>query len=467
MADQQYTKLKFRNFAEQIKQSVCTKSLNEYALVSLLDVMEKEGVEDLDENILKLWIADMAIKGKKVSTCKRYFGKIHTLYNEWCNTTDNNKIFEAVSPVFSELRNSDTQESVNNLNFVKRLIDKTEQSDDRQLSRIFFYLLYNPSASLADVVNLTFTDAPRFCPQIDDIINSSNSSHGRKYVFRLKQGKSRPHEIAEKLTKDLGELLTAAGMRFENGFSRSSISSLWIAAALKCGLRLQLIRNCVGMIPKEYAMLTLVEKGDISEFTKEAVICTVADSINNFATRWFVMKLRQGVSVNDIKERIDEKLPGRLSSMSLFYPTRAEIRKEGNKRIIDEVPFLPNVLFFRTQSNKLKSLFANIGDLAWCFKASNSADSEYAVIPHKQMQIFQQCIGNFTSDIKMELVNGSQSLERGRKVKVTGGIMAGYEGEIIDIKEEPGKRMFFLSISDNLRARWTAHVEDVFLQPIA
>lgn len=466
MEIQQDTKISFEKFAEQILSEEPQKSLAAYAVQSILEVMHKEGMEDINENLLRLWIATMVICGKKVSTAKRYFGKVHTLYNEGVGETDDD-IFAAILPVFNGLQETNIKEADANLGLVKRLLSKNEHSKDWQTACIFFYLLYNPAVRLADAVSLTFADAPRFCPQIDDIINSFDSSHGRKYVFDLKQGKSRPHEIDHKLTKDLQSLLTATGMRFENGFSRLSITSLWIAAALQCGLSLQDIRTCISTVPSEYSVLSIVEKSNLDDYDKERIICTVADAINNYATRWFVMKLRQGVSVDDIKESIDEKLPGRLNSMTLFYPTRTEMRKEGRKRIEEEIPYLPNILFFKTQAHKVKSLFANIGDLAWCYKTSNSSDSSYAIIPNRQMSIFQQCIGSFTSDIKMDLVEAQPQLEKGRKVRITGGIMAGYEGQILDVAVDSDQRIFFLSITDDTRARWTVHVEEVFIQPIA
>lgn len=465
MESQTEHKIYFKSFAEQILESAQPKSIESFALISILEVMRKEGCDDLDDNTIRLWLSSMIVSGKKVSTCKRYFGKLHTLYNEYA-CADRPDPFLEISQVFSTLHEANLKESEANLNLVKLLTDKTDKSPNWQTICIFFYLLYNPTASITDVANLTFNNAPLFCPQVEDIINSCDSSHGRKYVFALKQGKSRPNEIEKNLTKQLQALLTSAGMRFENGFSRGSITSIWIAAALQCGVDIKDIRSCVNVVPQDYSALSIIEKVELKDSTKEGVICRVADHINNNTARWFVMKLRRGVSVEDIKERMAGKIPGMLNSILFFYPTYPEMHKEGRKHVVDEIPYLPNILFFKIKSNKVRPLFANIGDLAWCFKSSISPDSEYAVISNKQMSNFQQCIGRFTADIKMELVDIQQTFEKGRKVKVVGGIMAGYEGEILDVEGEPGKRVFFLSISGNKEARWTAHVDDVFIRPL-
>lgn len=69
------------------------------------------------------------------------------------------------------------------------------------------------------------------------------------------------------------------------------------------------------MIPQEYSALSLVKKNDIDELSRDRIICSVADLINNQAKRWFVMKLRPGVSVEEVKKTIEDILPGRQNSM--------------------------------------------------------------------------------------------------------------------------------------------------------
>lgn len=455
----------FVDFAEQTLASEPSKSLTRYALESLLGYLRETGADDLEEHVVREWIARMSIEGKKSSTCKRYFTKVQAVYKHWlgdgCSGT-----FDSLAKFIDSLKETSDRNVSRNGEMVKRLFGRNERSDDWQTVCICLYLLYNPMASLADVVDLTFDSAPQFCPQIADIINSFDSSHGRKYVFALKQGKSRPNEICRKLTRQLQDLLTSVGMKFEYGFSRSSITAIWIDAALKANVALSGIRSCVGAIPPEYPALSLVGRSDFPVVDKENIICQVADSINCHAKRWFAMKLRSGVKAENIEEAIKECLPGRLNTIELFYPTRAEVRKANKKRIVENIPILPDILFFKSTRDRVKSLFASIGNLAWCFRTTSAPDSDYSVISHREMLSFQRCIGQFTEDMRMELIDTGQQLVRGRRVKITGGMMAGYQGEIIDVENEPGKRVFFLSIANYKKARWTAEVEDVFIQPL-
>lgn len=465
MECQSDNKVSFKNFAEQIISSEPAKSLTSYALASLTAVLQSEGADCPDEEIIRRWIAIMAVGGKKTSTCKRYFSKAHSVYRAWCGNSGVDP-FDAVLPQLNSLQEVSSAEAEHNSDKVRRLLHRSEKSTDRQTAAVFLYLLYNPEATIADAVNLSFGSEPEFCPQITDIVSTFDSSHGRKYVFDLKQGKSRPNEIARNLTVAMRDMLTAAGMRFEQGFSRASITAMWIALALKANVSIRDIRACIGQVPAEYGALAIINAGELAVASKERIICRVADTVNSCATHWYAMKLRPGVGIEDITNAIANKFPDGSNTITTYYPTRKEIRKEGKKRVVGEVPYLPGILFFKTRPDKIKSLFARIGDLAWCFRTSNSAESDYAIIPHRQMADFQRYIGHFTADVKMELADINRSLEKGRMVRISGGIMAGYEGEILDVEDEPGKRVFFLSITGNTKASWTAYVDDVFIEAI-
>lgn len=465
MDNQHNTKITFLEFAEGVLQTTPPKSVTAYALGSLVSAMRREGVATPDADTLKLWVAEMSVGGRKASTCRAYFGKARSAYETWRSGDEANAFSEA-APSLAELRDSASEEASANLGLVKRLLAKDERSADWQASRIFLYLLFNPGASLEDVAQLTFSGAPRFCPQVDGIISSFGPTHGRKYVFRLGQGKSRPREISRRLARELGAVAASAGMRFSGGFARSSITAIWVAAVLKAGIGLRDVRACIGAVPPEWSALSLVGGSDVDEAAKNAVLRTVADAIDGHNPRWFAMRLRPGVSVGDVRRAVGTDLPGSTSPVELFCPMRPEVRKEKGRLVTEDVPCLPGVVFFRMRAGGVRRLFASIGDLAWCYRQTASSDSEYASIPGSQMEAFQRCVGSFTADIRIGLVASAQPLERGRKVKIVGGVMAGYEGEILDVDGEPGSRMLFLTITDSLRASWTAHVEDAFIQPL-
>ncbi len=71
----------------------------------------------------------------------------------------------------------------------------------------------------------------------------------------------------------------------------------------------------------------------------------MADTINSSARGWFAMKLRPGVKVDDIKEYLDATRPEYLSEIEFFYPKHTVIHQKNGKRVVDEQPYMPNVLF--------------------------------------------------------------------------------------------------------------------------
>ncbi len=466
MEHQKDNSMSFLNFAEQIYRSAEPRTLKAYALEAFLAAVRREEISQIDSAAIRLCIASMILSGRKVSTCKRYFGKIHSIYLDWAASGQPDP-FAAVLPQFGALQPGSHAEVSANLRRLPAIIDSYELTDGgHTVASVFLYLFFNPAATLGDAATLTFDSAPAFCPQITDIVSSADSSHGRKYVFPLKQGKSRPHEIARQLTSQLQAMLTAAGMRFADGFSRTSITALWVAAAFRCGITVSNIRGCIGSVPQEFPVLSIIGKPALTPAGSQQICRRVANSVSDPTMYWFAMKLRHGVTVADIRSRIAAKLPGRLESMNLFYPTRAIVATRSGRRTVSEVPLLPSVLFFTSRAGRVRSLFSTIGDLAWGFRDGGGPDGAYSVIPTRQMEMFQMCVGRFTPDIELELVNAGHSLIPGRRVRITGGIMAGYEGEVIDILDQPGKRLFSLAIGENTVARWTATVDPLLITPL-
>lgn len=465
MDNQQHTNIDFKNHVVQILASSAPKSMTFYAVDSLVKIFEKYGLTTLDSNSLKLWIASMLMEGMKVNTVKRYAGRVHTIFNEW-RGADVADPFGDIQYVFTPAYQLNDADVYYNLEMLKRLFVKNEASEDWKIVSIFFYLLYNPGLSLLDVAYATFENAPHYCVQIDEIVKSRDSSFGRKYLFDLNQSKVRPTKIFKELTEGLTSLMKSAGMRLVVGNVRDEITAIWIAAAIKCGVDICDILAIISAVPYRYRALTLIEKSEISEDRKHEIICQVADCINDNTPRWFVMKLRKGVSFDEIKDKIEKELPGRLSTMELYYPTYTKTKKVGRKVIKEQIPFVPDMLFFRTQYNKVRSLFAKIGDIAWCFKTSQFADSKYSVISHEEMTNFQRCVGQFTPDIWIELVSVNRLLSKGRMVRITGGMMKGYKGKIEDLNDDKGTRKFFLRVSSENALNWTVEVDEAFIEPL-
>lgn len=459
---------KVANFTDTVEQTLASappRSITSYALQSFAGLMRRQGAERPDEALLRLWVTEMLLGGKKGSTVRRYLGKVRAVYGQFC--PDGDGAFANVSAALESAGVSCAPEAAENLKLTARVSAAAEEPGCDCGALLFMYLLYDPTATVADAAALTFGSVPDFCPQIADTVSRCDSSHGRKYVFALGQGKVRRGEVIRRATEALRRAAENAGMRVKGGFTRESVTAIWVAAALQTGINAADINAAVETLPHEYAFLAIAGKSGLSRREREALICRVADAINSRAQRWFVMRLRRGVGLDEVRGRVDMRLRGdSRASLTFYYPTRAEIRKEGRRRIVTDVPYLPATVFFRTRRDRVRSLMAEIGDLAWCFRSAGDAGSDYAIIPDRQMAEFQRYVGNFTPDIRLELVCGDAGLGRGRRVRVTGGIMEGYEGTILDVEGQPGQRVFTLALTGGQQARWTAHVDDIYLAPL-
>lgn len=456
---QAHTSIVAENPVEQTLSEAPARSITRYALQSLTEMMRRRHAPACDETLLRLWVTEMLLDGKKESTVRRYLSKARAVYT--LHDPESDAAFASVQTAFGPAECSVSAEAAENLKLTARVVARLERDSDSQDAAIFMYLLYNPTVTTDDAAGLTFGNAPDYCAQTTELVKRFDSSHGRKYVFALGQGKVRPGEISRRVACAIRQTAAAAGMRTSENFTRENITAIWIAAALQCGIEPAEIYGTVGSLPREYAALSIAGKSEPDSDRRKEIICRVAEAINSHAQRWFVMRLRKGVQLDDIRARIDARNP-----LTFYYPTRTEIRKEGHRRIVADVPYLPATVFFRTRRDRVRPLMAKIGELAWCFKSGSGTDSEYAAVPDRQMTAFQRYIGNFTPDIRLELVSGGQVLECGRRVRVTGGIMEGYEGTILDVEGQPGRRIFTLALTDAQQARWTAHVDDIYLTPL-
>ncbi len=264
-------------------------------------------------------------------------------------------------------------------------------------------------------------------------------------------------------------MMHSLGFDLGDEFGINTIRSLWIDAAVEAGISLFDIRATVGVVGADNGYLRLVPEIVITSKRRSEILNKVAEHINPHYEHWHVMRLRNAVTPDDIRYRAVERVPSLLKRLTLYYPTREMVFKENKKIIKREMPYIPGLLFFKIGENNIAPLFREIGDLAWCYRERPSQDAPYSIIPRSEMERFQRFVGKFTEDVEISL-SGKEELGIGRRVRITGGLMEGYEGEIYDIEESKdsttGRRMFQLNLSSDQALRWTVSIEDIYIEPI-
>lgn len=456
-----YSRSGFLEYIVNGDSDILSDMLSSRAIPSLIKSLRRHGLSEINDLAIRLWTVDMLIDCLKGSTVKRYTGALHSLYKEWVASTNT----EYDETLFSfSLADFDTNASSKRLKEISDNLMAAERSVKMLVkqssasyvyNKAFQYLLFNPFASLRDIVNMKFSDDRPSCLHIDDIITSMRNAPQAKYVFPLLQGKRREPAIIKDLLVQLHATCKRAGLKFDEAFSRDSITSLWIAAAVSEDIPYSEIRGMLANIPESYSFLSLIPMADVSEKRKTEILNTVAYSITNKNPGWFVLKMRNGVTPDKIQERLKEKESPIQRQIQYYYPMRTVKKLDKKKVITVEIPVIPGLLFIRLPHDKVSPLIGIIGDLAWCYRTTANPSSPYSVIPQAEMRIFQRSVGAFTEDVEMDIVSELPALNVGDEVMIEDGShLDGQVATIRKVRSVDGTLTYTLRLSDTAFIKW-------------
>lgn len=459
----------FISFVENVILKDSSRKTLKSACASFASFLKKSPDNEISRETVNNWIASMSITGLKSSTRRKYTRELSLLYDNWNSSKQEPSPFDSAKFTEPETDETTTKRMLSNLQSVSRLLKISPKNQDYETVSIFLYLLFNIGMRLQDIINLKFGDSTIQLSQTEDIVEAMHHSGRKKYVFGLEQGKKREGQIIRELIGKIHKDITVYGLDFGNTFSRDSITSLWIAAAAKAGISVTDIRSVITSLPAEYPSLSLVRPKTMTDEQRFRILQKVADSIDDGSTKWFVMKMRQGIDPDNIREAIKRHFGSRYDSMLFFYPSHTVVsRDKTGRKIKNEQPYLPGILFFKLRKDKVSELFSKIGDIAWCYKWTNSSDSPYSSIPQQEMKAFQRHIGSFSPDIRMELVPRTTALTVDQTVRINGGMMENHIGVIRSVKNSNGTRTYTLDISEKISATWTVEdIDEIYIEPVA
>lgn len=451
----------FLSFVQSCDSDYLSEMLEQRVIPSFRHSMSLHNIRNFSEDAIRIWTVDMLLDGLKPGTVRRYTGALHTLYRQWMETHAGDVQDLAFTIPLSEIASEDNALRLNavdnNLKKVEVIgrIKVNPGSDAYLYNRAFQYLLFNPDASLQDVVRLKFTDDMPDSAHIEDVVLSMRKAPQAKYVFPLQQGKRRDGAIIKDLLSELHTMARRIGLSFGSSFSRDSITAIWIAAAIKEGIPYSEITGVIRKLPQEYAFLSLISPAMISEERKTEILNDVADYITDKTPGWFVLRLRSGVEPEDIKDRLEDLESPLRKMIQYYYPQRTLKKMENKKMVSYKKPFIPGILFFRLPYDRIAPLVAAVGDLAWCYRTSNNVSSPYSVIPKEEMRIFQRCVGEFTDDIEMDIVTALPPLAEGDEVVIEdGSLLDGQHAIVRKIRSVDGSLTYILKLSDTEFLRW-------------
>ena len=422
---------------------------------SLFLSMRRHGLHEFSGYALRLWTVDMLLDGLKGSTVKRYSGAVRSLYREWLDSVgqdgDESVFSVSLSGFDTDASAKRLKEMEGNLEAAERFAKMSVKQDSPAFvfSKAFLYLLFDPFVSLKDIVEMKYSDTRPESLHLEDIVTSMRKAPQARYVFPLQQGKRRQPAIIKDLLSELHASCRRAGLKFNDSFSRDSITALWIAAAIREGVPYAEIRGMIPNLPSVYAFLSLVPAVDVSDSRKAEILNIVAYSITNKNPGWFVLRLRGGVTPERIKERLKDRESPLQLQIRYYYPMRTVKKIEKKKVVTEEVPVIPGLLFFRLPYDRVAPLIGVIGDMAWCYRTSANPSSPYSVIPQAEMRIFQRCVGAFTEDVEMDIVSSLPPLNVGDEVVIEDGShLDGQKAVIRKVRNDDGTLTYTLRLSD-------------------
>lgn len=459
----QHNSLLFTGYVRQILELADSATTNEYALKSFLSYI---GNRNLTRETLTGWVASLFLAGKKAATVKRYLCRLHVVYLDWMTDSETTEDpFKGVLHMAVKENQVDLDALQSSLGIIRKSIStRVYVGDEGKWRAIFFWLLYSPNTTLEDIANLKFESAGKACPQIAEIIESMNSSHGRKYIFDLGQADKRITGMVRDIKENLRRISGPFGLKISGDNIREGLSALWILASLKAGITVEEIKAMMPLVPKDFQILDYVTPAEISAARRNEILCRVADAINDTTTRWYVLNMRDKITPDNVKEFIFGEFPDLFEHMQFFYPTHYIYRESRRKKLVkQEVPFLPGLLFVKVRSDMVGLIMRKITKLAWGYKYANTPDSPYSVIPQKSMMDFQRHIGVFSEDIKVELIENNKPMAQGQIVRVLRSDFYGMLGEIQSVKNNDNTVYYTIQLTDDTAVKITLENLDAMM----
>lgn len=448
----------FIQFVESLNQSDLSNMLATRILPSFISAMRKHDIVSFSQTALTYWTVEMMEHAMKPATIQRYLGSLHTLFKEAYPDSDGRIEFTLPQGSgYDEESMADLKQTKSNQQHLENLskINKNPDSKEHTYLNAFLYLLINPEISLPELVELRFSDPHLDSTHIDDIKLAMRKAPQAQYVFPLEQGKRRKPAIIHDLLSGLRAASHPAGIEFGNCFSRDSITSLWIEAAIQENISYEDIRAIVRQMPRQYAFLSLIQPSLISDDKKAEILNLVASSFINNSTGWYVMRLRTGVTPATLKEELKYRKYPFLRQVEFYYPQRTVSKLVKKKAVAVEVPVIPGILFFRMRYDKISKMMGMIGDLAWCYKTTNTPGSPYSAIPQWEMKIFQRSVGSLTADIEMDIIASQPPLNIGDEVIIeNGSALDGQQAVIRKVRTKDGSLSYTLRLSDSEFIHW-------------
>lgn len=418
-----------------------------------------------DKQLAQIWLASMIEKGIARSSRKRYVGKLKTLYEEYSGA-DSSK-----DNPFAILSDSDTpapHTAIENTATLSKNIDTLiADAKTRPSIALFLYLLFNPDTSLDEAINMEAGNMETPVELLHEILKTDAIHHRRKYLFALNQSHKRMPQLRREISCSVELALARAGVK-SGPFQAHTATELWIAQARKNGITIPEIRAMIPQLPPAYRFMDNVEPDNLSPDIKNGILRHVANAFGYNTYRWYAIKLRRGIPGSTAIKAIKEKLPEAAWQTNFFYPEIETARRDGKKIIRLRSPLIPGIIFARALPVQAQEIDRILRGQRYgrILRQNSSAKAEFSVIPQTDMHMFQCAAGQFSADMKVEIIRYAP-IQVGRRVRITNGPLQGLEGTVTGTRTTPTADLLFaIRLSSSLYMKWQAALPSTSLELI-
>ena len=432
---------------------------------------------DFTEELLGEWVSQMLFEGYSLKTATQYLKKLATLYNK-CALQLSLPPCEGFTKLQTRMKASaESQRIVPDVKAFEKLralqqLDAAVPTARRMARDMVLLSVYAGGLTYDDLATLRKEALAQTDRQIAEIV-SRYAKPRNSYLFPLEQGRMGRGRINRRIETMFYDALASVGLSL-SADSQFTAMHLWSAVAFRCGIPASQILAAVGPDNATGSFFELATPAVMNPEMRSKLHTTVSEALACNPRHWYAMQFRPRVKMADVAQIMDERGFGQIET---FYPMEEIVRKVGHKRISQARPVIDRVMFFRCRVTDIPTLFAAIGNHAWCYRTTRNPLSPYAVIPPTQIALYQRTIGQFTPVTDLHPA-GTLRLRPGDRVEVIGGDFAGYSATVAHAITRPapasatdpampGRTIYRLRLLGATGIEWTVDTDPRLLRPIA
>lgn len=419
--------------------------------------------DDFTREYMSEWVAWLFYEGYSKSTVLAYLKALSSMYNKAVGNSGNDShapilaVRNAVRDLPDRLFTVKPNRLV--LPALQRLVSRsaTAAPDLRLACDILLFAVMMGGLTTARIAGFTKTDYTGDDPLITDIIER-NARPRFRHLFPLRQTLLSPARLDEEIAAMMGRALAAAGLHPTLNPLHTA-AELWSLAAYECSGSFAKALACAAHKPEDSLVFSLIRPDDTliasEDFAAESehLRSRVRTAIYDDPVRWHVMQLRRRVSFDEVHRRLRQRgLTHKL--VSVYNPIEEVARRVGKKTIYRQRELLPGIIFFLCRESDIRPIFREIGDLAWCYRRSRDADSPYAIVPDREMELLRLTIGDIPADAEI-ILTGPDTFQAGDNLQILSGMMADRFARVTIVEHKGTRTLYHIEFIGGTGLRWT------------